>query len=186
MFSLSPAKLLVLAVLALLVLGPDKLPGMARQIGAAWGGFRRFQEKMEADVRESFPDLPSTQDIARAARSPVSFLNSLADLPSDGQPDERSTGIPDGAAVSEGLGAPDGAQQAAPVDVAPSISPEPAPPAGPPEPAQRPAADGTPTGPPPGDRPRPDPSGPVVAHQLRPMVPGETGALSVPDDPSLN
>ena len=76
---LSPAKLLVILVVALIVLGPDKLPKVARQVGGLWGDFKRFREKLEADVRGSFPDLPSTETITQAVRSPISFLDSLAE-----------------------------------------------------------------------------------------------------------
>ncbi len=79
MFFLSPAKLLVILVVALLVLGPDKLPKVARQIGGLWGDFRKFRERLESDVRGTFPDLPSTETITQAVRSPLSFLDSLAD-----------------------------------------------------------------------------------------------------------
>ncbi len=76
---LSPAKLLVILVVALVVLGPDKLPKVATQIGGLWGDFRRFRERLESDVRGTFPDLPSTEQIAQAVRSPLSFLDTLAD-----------------------------------------------------------------------------------------------------------
>lgn len=76
---LSPAKVLIILVVALVVLGPDKLPRVAKQIGALWGEFRRFREKLESDVRGSFPDLPSTDTITQAVRSPLSFLDNLAD-----------------------------------------------------------------------------------------------------------
>ncbi len=76
---LSPAKLLVILVVALVVLGPDKLPKVARQIGGLWQDFRSFRQRLESDVRGTFPDLPSTETITRAVRSPVSFLDSLAD-----------------------------------------------------------------------------------------------------------
>ena len=76
---LSPAKLLVILVVALVVLGPDKLPKVAKQIGGFWGDFRRFRERLESDVRGTFPDLPSTDTIAQAVRSPLSFLDRLAD-----------------------------------------------------------------------------------------------------------
>ncbi len=76
---LSPAKLLVILVVALLVLGPDKLPKMAKQIGGLWGDFRKFRERLESDVRGNFPDLPSTETITQAVRSPLSFLDNLAD-----------------------------------------------------------------------------------------------------------
>jgi Sec-independent protein translocase protein TatA len=63
----------------LLLLGPDKLPDVAHKLGSSWRALKRLQEKVEAEVREAIPDLPSTGDIARIARSPVNLLNSLAD-----------------------------------------------------------------------------------------------------------
>jgi sec-independent protein translocase protein TatB len=76
---LDPAKLLVVLIVALIVLGPDKLPGVARQAGAAWGELRRFRQRLETEVRGTFPDLPSTQQVAQAVRSPLAFLDQLAD-----------------------------------------------------------------------------------------------------------
>ncbi len=76
---LDPAKLLVVLVVAVIVLGPDKLPKVARQVGALWGDFRRLRERLESEVRGNFPDLPSTDVITQAVRSPLSFLDSLAD-----------------------------------------------------------------------------------------------------------
>lgn len=79
MLSLSPAKLLVVLIVALIVLGPEKLPGMARQIGAAWGDLRRLRGKLESEVRGVFPDLPPSHEVAQAVRSPLAFLDRLAD-----------------------------------------------------------------------------------------------------------
>jgi sec-independent protein translocase protein TatB len=76
---LDPAKLLVVLVVAVIVLGPDKLPKVARQMGSLWGDFRRLRQRLESDVRGNFPDLPSTEKITQAVRSPISFLDSLAD-----------------------------------------------------------------------------------------------------------
>ena len=76
---LSPAKILVVLVVAVIVLGPDKLPKVARQVGSLWGDFRRLRQRLESDVRGNFPDLPSTDKITQAVRSPISFLDSLAD-----------------------------------------------------------------------------------------------------------
>lgn len=84
MVFLSPAKVLVILVVALLVLGPDKLPKVARQIGGLWGDFRRWRQRFESDVRGSFPDLPSTDQIAQAVRSPLTFLDTLADAHAQG------------------------------------------------------------------------------------------------------
>ncbi|MFY9783666.1 MAG: twin-arginine translocase TatA/TatE family subunit [Acidimicrobiales bacterium] len=79
MISLSPVKLLVIAAVIMLLMGPDKLPEIAHRLGSSWRALKRLQEKMEAEVREAIPDLPSTSEIARIARSPVSLLNQLAD-----------------------------------------------------------------------------------------------------------
>jgi sec-independent protein translocase protein TatB len=79
MLSLSPAKILVILVVALVVLGPDKLPGLARQLGATWGGLRRLRTRLEQEVRQALPDLPPTQELTRAVRSPLSYLDRLAD-----------------------------------------------------------------------------------------------------------
>ncbi len=65
MFNLDPAKLLIIVVVAVILLGPDKLPQVARQVGGAWRSFNEFRHRMETEVRGSIPDLPSTTDIAR-------------------------------------------------------------------------------------------------------------------------
>ena len=81
MLSLSPAKLLVILVIALIVLGPEKLPQMARQIGAAWHDLRGWRSRIESEVRGTFPNLPPTHEVAQAVRSPLAFLDRLADQP---------------------------------------------------------------------------------------------------------
>jgi sec-independent protein translocase protein TatB len=79
-FNLDPAKLLIIAVVAVILLGPDKLPQVARQAGAAWRSFNDFRRRMEDEVRSSIPDLPSTNDLARMARSPTALLDHLSSL----------------------------------------------------------------------------------------------------------
>jgi sec-independent protein translocase protein TatB len=79
MLDLSPLKLLIIFVVAMILLGPDKVPQMARQIGAAWHGIRKFQQRVQQEMHDTVPDIP-TEQITKFARSPVSFLNSLADM----------------------------------------------------------------------------------------------------------
>jgi Sec-independent protein translocase protein TatA len=76
---LSPPKLLMILAIALIVLGPDKLPSAARRVGAMWSEFNRWRAHLETEVRASFPDLPSTTEIARDVRSPMSMLDRLAE-----------------------------------------------------------------------------------------------------------
>ena len=78
MFSLSPEKLFFVLIVALVLLGPDKLPRLARQLGAGWAKLQAFQQKMEDEVRQSVPNLPSSQELVRIARAPVAYLSSMA------------------------------------------------------------------------------------------------------------
>jgi sec-independent protein translocase protein TatB len=76
---LSPFRLLIVAVVALIVLGPDKLPQVAKQAGVFWHSLRSLSQRVEDEIREVAPDLPRSSDLVRYARSPVSLLNQLAD-----------------------------------------------------------------------------------------------------------
>jgi sec-independent protein translocase protein TatB len=61
-FNLDPAKLFVILVVALIVLGPERLPKVARQLGAAWRELTRVRDQITDEVRSALPDsdvLPS-------------------------------------------------------------------------------------------------------------------------------
>jgi TatA/E family protein of Tat protein translocase len=90
MFSLSPMKIFVIVAVVVLLLGPDKLPEVAHKLGTTWQSLRRFQQRVETEVREALPDLPSTGDIARMARSPIHVLNKLADRAENSESQEDS------------------------------------------------------------------------------------------------
>jgi sec-independent protein translocase protein TatA len=76
---LSPVKIMVIVAVVLLLLGPDKLPEVAHRLGSSWRALKRLQERVETEVRDALPDLPSTGDIARIVRSPINLLNQLSD-----------------------------------------------------------------------------------------------------------
>lgn len=77
MIDLSVGKLLLLAVIALLVLGPEKLPGAARTAGALLRRMRRGWDSVRAEVtreleaEELRAKLKEAQDATRAAMSQV-------------------------------------------------------------------------------------------------------------------
>jgi len=100
MLSLNPEKLLIVLIVALVLLGPDKLPKLARQMGAGWAKLRAFQQRIESEVRETMPDLPTSQEIARIARSPVSYLTSMAASGNDQLVEDPA--IPSGEVSAEG------------------------------------------------------------------------------------
>ena len=60
MFGLGFQELLVIFVLALLVLGPAKLPGLARSLGKSLAEFRRASNDLRRSILEAdLPDPPS-------------------------------------------------------------------------------------------------------------------------------
>jgi sec-independent protein translocase protein TatB len=161
MLSLSPAKLLVILVVALIVLGPEKLPQVARQIGAAWHDFRLWRSRVENEVRGTFPNLPPTHEVAQAVRSPLAFLDRLADEHERAlDVDATEAGTPAAEAGAEELG------PAPPVATGDGV-----------EGNGSAAYNGSPGGN--GSAPRP-----AASEGVGTAVPG--GPLAAPDDPSMN
>lgn len=72
--SLDPAKVLVILVVALIVLGPERLPRAARQLGAAWRELTRIREQVREEVQSAIPQI----DIPRIPQGAVSgFIRDL-------------------------------------------------------------------------------------------------------------
>jgi len=69
MFSLDPVKLLLVMVVALAVLGPDKLPHAARRISSLLADVRRWRESMEGQARKVVDDLPFADDLREAGQA---------------------------------------------------------------------------------------------------------------------
>jgi Sec-independent protein translocase protein TatA len=70
MLNLDPAKLVVILVLALVVMGPEKMQSSARHFGALWRSVTEFREKAEQQVRDALPDL----DLPKIPTSPRGAL----------------------------------------------------------------------------------------------------------------
>lgn len=64
-------ELIFIAILALIFLGPERLPGTLRQIARAWGYARNLGRELTAQFSEEFKDL---EDL-----NPRKLLNDLAD-----------------------------------------------------------------------------------------------------------
>jgi Sec-independent protein translocase protein TatA len=78
--NLDPGKLLIVAVVAIIILGPDKLPNLVKQVGGAWQTFNQFRARMEAEMRSNLPDLPSTSHLAALAKSPTALLDHFSNM----------------------------------------------------------------------------------------------------------
>ena len=166
MLNLDPGKLLVIGVVAIILLGPDRLPQVARQVGGAWRSFNEFRHRMESEVRNTMPDLPPTSEIARLARSPSALLNHLSNMSTDEAPD-GSFQPPTPVSENGTAGAP-----AAVADAAPASTPADAGTDAPADPAAQPA-------------PEPAPA-PAPNHVERPQRASQPSGVVVPGDPNLN
>jgi sec-independent protein translocase protein TatB len=71
-FDLSLTKLLVLAVIALVVFGPNELPRLAKQAGGVLRDLRRIAEGAKADLREGLG--PEFQDFDFEDLNPRRFV----------------------------------------------------------------------------------------------------------------
>lgn len=78
MLNLDPAKLLVIGMLALVLLGPERLPRVARQLGGAWRELTRLRDQVTGEVKAAFPieDLPRIPNAASAISNAVSTVTS--------------------------------------------------------------------------------------------------------------
>jgi sec-independent protein translocase protein TatB len=71
-FDLSITKLLVLAVIGLVLFGPDQLPKMARQIGGTLRDLRQMAERARSDLAEGLG--PEFADFDITDLNPRSFV----------------------------------------------------------------------------------------------------------------
>ena len=57
MFNVGPMEFAVIALVALVVLGPDKLPDAARQAGKWMGEFRRISSGFQTEMRSAMNEI---------------------------------------------------------------------------------------------------------------------------------
>jgi sec-independent protein translocase protein TatB len=107
-FDLSITKLLVLAVIALVIFGPNELPRIARQAGRALRDLRQIAEGAKADLREGLG--PEFQDFDFEDLNPRRFVQKH--LFEDPEPEEAGEG------AAEAVTAPGDALQPATVAAA--------------------------------------------------------------------
>jgi len=98
MLGIGMPELIVIAVIALIVIGPDKLPGLAKTLGRIFGELKKatneFKETMEveskmADVKKAFDNI-SEKEIADKAETANKLENieALSEPPDDNLDDK--------------------------------------------------------------------------------------------------
>jgi Tat protein translocase TatB subunit len=88
MFGVSLPELIVIMVLGLLVLGPQRLPEVARTIGRLYGQLRRASEEFQRTIRQDLAALERQADINRNKAVADEIRERFADL------EEVQTAVP--------------------------------------------------------------------------------------------
>ena len=83
MFNVGGPEVLIILVVALVVLGPSKLPEAARQVGKAMAEFRRMSSGFQAELRDAL-----NEPIDTTPATPPPPVGTAAPEPADTADDE--------------------------------------------------------------------------------------------------
>ncbi len=91
MLHLNPVDLGVVAVVALIVLGPEKLPGALRTMGRLWGELARMRAGLESQIRSTLGEDVASGLGSVAARAGGPLVATASLLQSDGRSRTKGT-----------------------------------------------------------------------------------------------
>lgn len=74
-------ELLLIMVVALVVLGPQRLPEVARMLGKAYGQLRRASEEFQQTIRQDLATIERQEDVNRNKAVAQELRERFADLP---------------------------------------------------------------------------------------------------------
>ncbi len=89
MFNLSGSEIIFLLLAGLVVLGPERLPGVIRQVGKVYGDIRRTTQGLEKELRGTFEE--PLRDLRATAESIQSGFGEVDTEPSPPMRPEMST-----------------------------------------------------------------------------------------------
>ena len=78
MFNVGGGELIVIALIALIVLGPSRLPGAARQVGKTMSELRRLSSGFQNELRTAFDDAERSSTPAPAKAEAADGKGSMA------------------------------------------------------------------------------------------------------------
>ena len=81
MFDVGFSELVLISIVALLVFGPERLPGLARQIGSWIGATKRFVNSVRADIESEL----GSEELKRMLNEQQSEISKLKGMISDTQ-----------------------------------------------------------------------------------------------------
>ena len=76
MFNLSGSEVIIILILALVILGPDKLPDAMRRAGRTWAELRKLSDGFQEEVRKGFEEpAKEVKQTAAVVRKAAAFPN---------------------------------------------------------------------------------------------------------------
>lgn len=94
MFNVGGGELLVILLLALIVLGPQKLPGAVRTAGRVMGEVRRISSGFQQELKTAFDEADVDQDLPRRRES-APLAATVADAEAEARSAPRAAGDED-------------------------------------------------------------------------------------------
>lgn len=94
--SLDPEKIVMILVVALIVIGPQRLPKAARQLGTWWRSLIELRAKLEQEFREAVPDFKEAFPVEELPRIPRNSRAAVSGFMKDllaGEPDSTTTEV---------------------------------------------------------------------------------------------
>ncbi len=111
MFNLSGSEIIVILLLALVVLGPDKLPDAMRKAGKTFAELKKLSNGFQDEVRKGFEEpVKEVKKTAAAVRSATKFPIDTTALTSASKPRynpavDPAPALPEGESVAEPIAA---------------------------------------------------------------------------------
>lgn len=93
MFNVGGMELVVIGLVALIVLGPDKLPGAMRQLGSTLGELRRMSQGFQNDLRTALDEAERDAERQRRAAEDASHAAAPATNESAGTGPDPGAGM---------------------------------------------------------------------------------------------
>jgi len=105
MFGVDFSEIMVIMVVALVVLGPERLPAVARTMGRWWGTLQRYVNRMKMDVASSM-ELEELRQLERKIKAEADALERTVQQASSDINHEVQQLEKDGASAMQDAGKP--------------------------------------------------------------------------------
>ncbi len=89
MFNLSGSEIVVILLLALVVLGPEKLPEAIRRFGRVYGELRRMSKGFQSEFKEAFDE--PMRELRATAQMTTDAVRQAIDAPEQPRPSDQPT-----------------------------------------------------------------------------------------------